>query len=124
MATDWGLLIWTLLSSTSPFPSENLPEKADRDQYELLCLNNTRAPVDAFKECHLAQVPSHAVVARSVDGKENLIWELLRKAQVSPPTVPLPAWIWWWGGFLPSFPNFLPLWKIQWPACLGRTPYS
>uniref|UniRef100_A0A8C2SHP2 Lactotransferrin n=1 Tax=Capra hircus TaxID=9925 RepID=A0A8C2SHP2_CAPHI len=60
---------------------ENLPEKADRDQYELLCLNNTRAPVDAFKECHLAQVPSHAVVARSVDGKENLIWELLRKAQ-------------------------------------------
>ncbi|XP_068839096.1 lactotransferrin isoform X3 [Capricornis sumatraensis] len=60
---------------------ENLPEKPDRDQYELLCLNNTRAPVDAFKECHLAQVPSHAVVARSVDGKENLIWELLRKAQ-------------------------------------------
>ncbi|OWK02781.1 LTF [Cervus elaphus hippelaphus] len=60
---------------------ENLPEKADRDQYELLCLNNSRAPVDAFKECHLAQVPSHAVVARSVDGKEDLIWQLLSKAQ-------------------------------------------
>ncbi|KAB0389612.1 hypothetical protein E2I00_016569 [Balaenoptera physalus] len=60
---------------------ENLPEKADRDQYELLCPNNTRKPVDAFKECHLAQIPSHAVVARSVDGKEDLIWKLLRKAQ-------------------------------------------
>ncbi|XP_036725385.1 lactotransferrin isoform X2 [Balaenoptera musculus] len=60
---------------------ENLPEKADRDQYELLCPNNTRKPVDAFKECHLAQIPSHAVVARSVDGKEDLIWKLLHKAQ-------------------------------------------
>ncbi|XP_028334748.1 lactotransferrin isoform X4 [Physeter macrocephalus] len=60
---------------------ENLPEKADRDQYELLCPDNTRKPVDAFKECHLAQIPSHAVVARSVDGKEDLIWKLLHKAQ-------------------------------------------
>ena len=110
MATDWGLLIWTLLSSTSPFPSENLPEKADRDQYELLCLNNTRAPVDAFKECHLAQVPSHAVVARSVDGKENLIWELLRKAQVSPPTVPYPLGS--GGGEVSFLPSLTPLLSI------------
>uniref|UniRef100_A0ABI7ZI51 Lactotransferrin n=1 Tax=Felis catus TaxID=9685 RepID=A0ABI7ZI51_FELCA len=60
---------------------ESLPDKADQDKYELLCLNNTRKPVDAFKECHLARIPSHAVVARSVDGKEDLIWELLNKAQ-------------------------------------------
>ncbi|KAM6169274.1 lactotransferrin [Rhynchocyon petersi] len=60
---------------------ENLPNKADRDQYELLCPDNTRKPVDQFKECHLARLPSHAVVARSVDGKEDLIWELLNKAQ-------------------------------------------
>ncbi|KAM6223875.1 serotransferrin [Rhynchocyon petersi] len=60
---------------------ENLPEKADRDKYELLCPDNTRKPVDAYKECNLAWVPSHAVVARSVDGKEDLIWELLNKAQ-------------------------------------------
>uniref|UniRef100_A0A8C9K0M5 Lactotransferrin n=1 Tax=Panthera tigris altaica TaxID=74533 RepID=A0A8C9K0M5_PANTA len=53
---------------------ETLPDKADQDKYELLCLNNTRKPVDAFKECHLARIPSHAVVARSVDGKEDLIW--------------------------------------------------
>ena len=71
-------------------PPENLANPADRDQYELLCRENTRRPVDEYKECHLARVPSHAIVARSVDGKEDLIWELLRKAQVSPPTVPYP----------------------------------
>ncbi|KAL2804358.1 serotransferrin isoform 3 [Daubentonia madagascariensis] len=60
---------------------ENLANKADRDQYELLCLDNTRKPVDEYKDCHLAKVPSHAVVARSVDGKEDLIWELLNQAQ-------------------------------------------
>ncbi|KAM5291853.1 inhibitor of carbonic anhydrase-like [Ctenodactylus gundi] len=60
---------------------ENLPQKADRDQYELLCRDNTRRPVDEYEHCHLARVPSHVVVARAVDGKEDLIWELLSKAQ-------------------------------------------
>ncbi|XP_039084165.1 lactotransferrin [Hyaena hyaena] len=60
---------------------ETLPNKADQDKYELLCLDNTRKPVDAFKDCHLARIPSHAVVARSVNGKEDLIWKLLQKAQ-------------------------------------------
>ncbi|XP_016079803.1 PREDICTED: inhibitor of carbonic anhydrase-like [Miniopterus natalensis] len=61
--------------------SENLAHQADRDQYELLCRDNTRKPVDKYEECHLASVPSHAVVARSVGGKEDLIWELLNQAQ-------------------------------------------
>ncbi|KAM7064483.1 lactotransferrin [Molossus nigricans] len=60
---------------------ESLPDKAERDQYELLCLDNTRKPVEEFQACHLARVPSHAVVARSVGGKEDSIWELLRQAQ-------------------------------------------
>uniref|UniRef100_A0A8D1RFQ4 Serotransferrin n=1 Tax=Sus scrofa TaxID=9823 RepID=A0A8D1RFQ4_PIG len=60
---------------------ENLPDKADRDQYELLCRDNTRRPVDDYENCYLAQVPSHAVVARSVDGQEDSIWELLNQAQ-------------------------------------------
>ncbi|XP_006893024.1 PREDICTED: lactotransferrin [Elephantulus edwardii] len=60
---------------------ESLPNEADRDQYELLCPDNTRRPVDQFQECNLARVPSHAVVARSANGKANLIWELLRQAQ-------------------------------------------
>ncbi|XP_059519884.1 serotransferrin-like isoform X1 [Myotis daubentonii] len=60
---------------------EDLPHQADRDQYELLCRDNTRKPVDKYEECHLAAVPSHAVVARSAGGNEDLIWELLNQAQ-------------------------------------------
>lgn len=67
------------------FPSaEVMPRKADRDQYELLCPDNTRRPVDEYEQCYLARVPSHVVVARSVDGKEDSIQELLRVAQVPP----------------------------------------
>ncbi|XP_004034071.2 lactotransferrin [Gorilla gorilla gorilla] len=60
---------------------EDLSDEAERDEYELLCPDNTRKPVDRFKDCHLARVPSHAVVARSVNGKEDAIWNLLRRAQ-------------------------------------------
>lgn len=59
-----------------------MPTKADRDQYELLCMDNTRRPVEEYEQCYLARVPSHVVVARSVDGKEDSIQELLRVAQV------------------------------------------
>ncbi|KAK2091022.1 hypothetical protein P7K49_030306 [Saguinus oedipus] len=62
---------------------EDLPSQAERDKYELLCPDNTRKPVDKFQECHLARVPSHAVVARSVNSKEDAIWELLRRSQRS-----------------------------------------
>lgn len=41
--------------------------------------------MDKYEECHLSSVPAHAVVARSVDGKEELIWELLSQAQVPNP---------------------------------------
>ncbi|XP_041533181.1 lactotransferrin isoform X3 [Microtus oregoni] len=60
---------------------EELPDKAERDQYKLLCPDNTWKSVEEYKECHLAQVPSHAVVARSVRGREDAIWELLSQAQ-------------------------------------------
>lgn len=61
---------------------ENLPQEADRRKYELLCKDNTRKPVDDYEDCHLASVPAHAIVARSMGGKEDLIWELLNTAQV------------------------------------------
>ncbi|KAB0390147.1 hypothetical protein E2I00_016114, partial [Balaenoptera physalus] len=54
---------------------------AFKDEYELLCRDNTRGSVDEYERCHLARVPSHAVVARSMGGKEDLIWELLNLAQ-------------------------------------------
>ncbi|KAG8521623.1 Lactotransferrin [Galemys pyrenaicus] len=60
---------------------ESPPDRVDWDQYELLCPDNTRRPVQAYKDCHLARVPSHTVVARSSSGMDDLIWELLRRAQ-------------------------------------------
>ena len=64
---------------------DNLPNPEDRKNYELLCGDNTRKSVDDYHECYLAKVPSHAVVARTVGGKEDVIWELLNHAQVSNP---------------------------------------
>uniref|UniRef100_A0A4W2GWE4 Serotransferrin n=1 Tax=Bos indicus x Bos taurus TaxID=30522 RepID=A0A4W2GWE4_BOBOX len=60
---------------------DNLPNPEDRKNYELLCGDNTRKSVDNYQECYLAMVPSHAVVARTVGGKEDVIWELLNHAQ-------------------------------------------
>ncbi|XP_021510351.2 lactotransferrin [Meriones unguiculatus] len=60
---------------------EELPNRADWHQYKLLCPDNTWKPVTEYKDCHLAQVPSHTVVARSMNGKEDAIWELLSQSQ-------------------------------------------
>ncbi|NXK44296.1 TRFE protein, partial [Chauna torquata] len=57
---------------------ENAPE--EKDEYELLCLDGTRQPVDNYKTCHWARVAAHAVVARD-DGKADDIWSFLSKAQ-------------------------------------------
>ncbi|XP_074070888.1 lactotransferrin-like [Macrotis lagotis] len=60
---------------------QTLKTEAERENYELLCPDNTRKPVDRYRECNLARIPAHAVVARSVNGKEDLIWSLLSFAQ-------------------------------------------
>ncbi|XP_037383703.1 lactotransferrin [Talpa occidentalis] len=60
---------------------ESPPDSVDWDQYELLCPDSTRKPVHAYKDCHLARVPEHTVVARSSNGRDDLIWELLQNAQ-------------------------------------------
>ncbi|VCX06934.1 unnamed protein product, partial [Gulo gulo] len=60
---------------------ENLANRTDHDQYKLLCPDNSQMPVDKYRECNLGLFPSHAVVARNVGGKEDLIWELLNQAQ-------------------------------------------
>ncbi|XP_001364584.2 lactotransferrin [Monodelphis domestica] len=60
---------------------ENLKTEDERDQYELLCPNNRRMPVDQYKDCNVARIPAHAVLARSVNGKEEQIWEMLSTAQ-------------------------------------------
>lgn len=86
-------------SSLTP---ENAPDQ--KDEYELLCLDGSRQPVDNYKTCNWARVAAHAVVARD-DNKVEDIWSFLSKAQVSSSSaflpldpLPLPP------GFACSFP--------------------
>lgn len=58
--------------------NENAPDQ--KDEYELLCLDGTRQPVDNYKTCNWARVAAHAVVARD-DNKVEDIWSFLSKAQ-------------------------------------------
>ncbi|XP_074070900.1 inhibitor of carbonic anhydrase-like isoform X1 [Macrotis lagotis] len=60
---------------------EILPTEAERDKFELLCVDNTRRSVNEYRKCHLGRVPANAVVARRVNSKEDLIWNLLSEAQ-------------------------------------------
>lgn len=80
---SWLCLQWAHLGFP---PTENLADRTDHDQYKLLCPDNSQMPVDKYRECNLGLFPSHAVVARNVGGKEDLIWELLNQAQVFPPS--------------------------------------
>ncbi|XP_074819359.1 ovotransferrin-like [Natator depressus] len=58
---------------------ENDP--SGKDEYELLCEDGSRKPVDKYHECHWAKVAAHAVVARSVDGRADEIWSFLSQAE-------------------------------------------
>ncbi|KAM4821185.1 lactotransferrin [Thomomys bottae] len=58
-----------------------LTNEAERNQYKLLCPDNTWKPVSEYKQCHLARIPSRAVVARTEDSREDSIWQVLRQAQ-------------------------------------------
>ena len=79
--------------------------------------------MDEYKGCHLARVPSHAIVARSVDGKEDLIWELLNQAQVSPPPV-FPSCIRVPAQICGAFPHSLPATvEILVLGTVGTTPH-
>uniref|UniRef100_A0A8C6XM67 Lactotransferrin n=1 Tax=Naja naja TaxID=35670 RepID=A0A8C6XM67_NAJNA len=56
------------------------PRKEERAKFELLCYDGSRRSVDEYENCYWARVASHAVVARSVDGRTDKIWELLSYA--------------------------------------------
>ncbi|XP_077415330.1 serotransferrin-like isoform X2 [Vanacampus margaritifer] len=57
-----------------------VPDNMKAD-YELLCMDNTRAPIDKYEECHLARVPAHAVVTRQDPQLAELIWNSLTTVQ-------------------------------------------
>ncbi|XP_053565775.1 serotransferrin-B [Bombina bombina] len=49
--------------------------------YELLCPDNTRKPIEDYKKCNFATVPAHAVVTRSIGDKTKDIVEYLQNAE-------------------------------------------
>ncbi|XP_068458076.1 transferrin-a [Clinocottus analis] len=57
-----------------------VPE-SEKANYELLCKDNTRAPIDSYKSCHLARAPAHAVVSRKNAQLAELIWNSLSAVQ-------------------------------------------
>ncbi|XP_075057685.1 uncharacterized protein LOC142143610 isoform X2 [Mixophyes fleayi] len=60
--------------------STGLPGEYSKD-YELLCPDNTRKPLNEAKDCNLGKVPSNAVVTRSSCDKSVDIIEFLLEAQ-------------------------------------------
>lgn len=58
-----------------------LPDAVKGD-YELLCKDNTRKPIDNYKTCHLAKVPAHAVVTRQDPQLADFIWNTLSSIPV------------------------------------------
>ncbi|KAM9349282.1 transferrin-a [Symphorus nematophorus] len=57
-----------------------VPE-SEKANYELLCKDGTRAPIDSYKTCHLAKVPAHAVVTRKDPQLAELIWTTISSVQ-------------------------------------------
>lgn len=55
---------------------------AEKSQYELLCKDNTRAPIDSYKSCSLGRVPAHAVISRKDPQLADLIWNSVNGVQV------------------------------------------
>uniref|UniRef100_A0A8C7ZT65 Serotransferrin n=1 Tax=Oryzias sinensis TaxID=183150 RepID=A0A8C7ZT65_9TELE len=55
----------------------------EKSKYELLCRDNTRAPIDDYKKCNLARVPAHAIVTRKDPQLAELIWTSVNSVQSS-----------------------------------------
>lgn len=76
--------LWT--SKSIPFIGKNKADWAKNlqmDDFELLCTDGRRANVMDYRECNLAEVPTHAVVVRPE--KANKIRDLLERQEVGGP---------------------------------------
>lgn len=56
------------------------------EDFELLCLDDTRKPVTEAKDCHLAIAPNHAVISRT--DKVEVLQQVLFDQQVRATRVP------------------------------------
>lgn len=78
-----------MANDTCLSPGKNTEEWARNlklEDFELLCLDDTRKPVTEAKNCHLATSPNHAVVSRT--DKVELLRKVLLSQQVWSPRVP------------------------------------
>lgn len=56
--------------------TEDWNSSLNKGDYQLLCANGTRADIDNYNSCHLAKVPSHALMTAG-DQTENKINEMV-----------------------------------------------
>lgn len=68
----------TLLSSGKG--TEEWARNLRLEDFELLCLDDTRKPVTEAKNCHLAVAPNHAVISRT--DKVEVLQQVLFDQQV------------------------------------------
>ncbi|XP_073481649.1 serotransferrin-like [Aquarana catesbeiana] len=62
------------------FVKHVLPEEFHKG-YVLLCLDNTRQPVEKYKECFWTRIPAHAVVTVDREDKIRSVTQFLEEAQ-------------------------------------------
>ncbi|KAM8952543.1 serotransferrin-B-like isoform 2-T2 [Pelodytes ibericus] len=69
----------TVIDNTDGKNSADWAKQLRSNQFELLCPDNTRAPISDYKRCHLAMVPGHAVVTRPE--RRNVVVQILVNQQ-------------------------------------------
>ncbi|XP_043925554.1 serotransferrin-A-like isoform X2 [Protopterus annectens] len=70
----------TVLENTDGNNQEIWAKNLKSTDFELLCLDDSRAPVANYRKCYLAKVPAHAVVTRPEKRKE--VVNFLKRQQV------------------------------------------
>ncbi|KAG9494511.1 hypothetical protein GDO78_002041 [Eleutherodactylus coqui] len=69
----------TVFENTDGKSPTEWAKKLKSSDFELLCLNGSRASVSDYKTCNLAEVPAHAVITRPE--KRNSVLKILSKQQ-------------------------------------------